>query len=366
MRRLLCIVGRMNAGGAETFLMKMFRHMDREKYQMDFCVADRRAGIYDEEIRQLGGEIYYTVPKSKSPVGSFVRIYDLVRKNKYMAVMRISQNALSGMELLAARLGGAERLVFRSSNTHTYGGRMHEVVHFMFRPFLNKVCNVRIAPSTEAGVFMFGRGNIDKVHLLHNALDLSTFRFDGEVRKAYREDLGIGGAYVVGHIGRFNRQKNHSFLLRVFACLLKKRKNAVLLLVGEGELESEIRAEVADLGLEDHVRLMGVRQDIAPLLFAMDVFVFPSLFEGLPNTVVEAQTTGLPCVIADTITREVCIADNVHQESLLASAEKWCDAILSTEDETHVREDATLIMREAGYDIRESVREFEACVFGEQ
>ena len=177
---------------------------------------------------------------------------------------------------------------------------------------------------------MFGKGCVasGKATLVHNAVDLDYFRFDPEDRADCRAELQLDDRLVVGHVGRFNQQKNHSFLLDVFAEIAQKRPDAVLLLVGKGELEQAVRQKADALGIADKVIFAGVRSDIPRVLSAMDVFVFPSLYEGMPNTVIEAQATGLPCVIADTITPEADVTGLVQYLPLSLEADKWAEAAL--------------------------------------
>lgn len=366
MKRLLCIVGAMNRGGAETFLMKLYRQLDRTKHQMDFCVASSVPGDYDAEIKQLGGRILYITPKSKNPFASFWNMYQLVKRNRYHAVLRISQHSLSCLELLAARLAGAKKAIFRSSNTQSCGGCCNRLLHRMFVPLAYFIPTVRIAPSAEAAQFMFG--TTKGVHILQNGLDTQAFAFSAAKRQELRQALQVQDKFVVGHIGRFNFQKNHLFLLHIFAEIKKQQPNAVLWLIGKGELEKQVKQQAENLGMADCVQFLGVRADIPSLLAAMDVFVFPSLFEGMPNTVIEAQTNGLPCLIADTITPQAKQTDIVHFMSLTQSPEKWAKKALeiAAEQTLDKRPQAAQQMCAAGYDIAEVVQQFTQLVFGEE
>lgn len=368
MKRLLCIVGSMNAGGAETFLMKMYRALDKQKYQMDFAVAELEKGFYDDEIVSMGGKIHHIIPKSKGILKNFNDIRRLVRDNNYNYVMRISQHSLSGLELLAAELGGAKVRIFRSSNSNTTSNsKLNQILHklCMFMP--NTFSTVRIAPSTEAANFMFGEDCIKqgRAELLPNAIDTNTFKYNETLRKQIRNEFNINeNELVVGHIGRFNQQKNHKFLIEVFAEVLKQKPNALLMLVGDGEKKREIKEQIKALGIEKSVIFTGIRSDVPALLSAMDMFVFPSFYEGMPNTVIEAQATGLPCVIADTITEEAGVTDCVHFMSLSDSAKVWADKVLSLLDKDKVdRSFYSDKMKNAGYDIGSCVKQFVKLTF---
>lgn len=324
-KRLLCIVGGMNRGGAETFLMKIFRVIKEYGYKMDFAVAIEYEGDYDAEIRRMGGVIYHITPKSKGIVKNFKDIIKLVHNNKYKYVLRTSQHSLSAIELFAAKLGGASYRVFRSSNSNTTTGGIDVILHRIFLFLPRWFSNIRIAPSKIAAEFMFGKNCIEKgsAKLIHNGLDLDQFKFNLEHREAIRARLKIEDKLVVGHVGRFNQQKNHLFLIETFNEMVKIDNNAVLLLVGKGELETAIKNRVVELRLEDKVLFLGVRDDIPQLMAAIDLIVFPSLYEGMPNTIIEAQALGVPCIISDTITEEVKLTELVREKSLSESSDEW-------------------------------------------
>lgn len=366
MKRILCIVGSMDVGGAESFLMRVYRNLDRSRYQMDFAVATQKKGYYDEEILALGGKLHPITPKTAGIMKNFFGIRKLVRDNQYCYVLRTSQHALSALELLAAWLGGAKIRTFRSSNSNTISGSKKQVLIHKLCSFMPKwFANVRIAPSTLAAEFMFGKGCIQKgkAILMHNGLDLAYCHYDPQGAAEIRKELGVKeNELVVGHIGRLSAQKNHTFLLKTFAEMVKERPSSKLLLVGMGELEQQLREQTHTLGIEKNVIFAGVRSDIPRVLSAMDVFVFPSLYEGMPNTVIEAQATGLPCVIADTITREADITGLVQYISLADTPEQWAKQALSAVGCS--RKDPLADFVENKYDIQSVVDQFVQLCFG--
>ncbi len=330
MKRCLCIIDSLDAGGAETFLMKISRILPSNEYQFDFIVS-KGNGCYTEEVLARGGKIYQIPTRRKNLWGAFFGIRSVVKKNKYDTVLKLGENSLAVVDLIAAKLGGAKNLALRSCNAPTGLSKKALFVHRFFRPILNRMATVKLAPSGLAAEFMFGKSK--KVKLVNNGVDLNVFKFSESDRIDIRKDFGLGEKLVVGHVGRFHEQKNHRYLLEIFREIHKQNEDSVLVLVGTGALEEEIRAWIQEMDLQDYVILMGQRFDIPQLLSAMDVFVFPSLYEGMPNTVIEAQATGLPCVIADTITREANITELVHYLSLNEPASKWaekaiCEALL--------------------------------------
>ena len=365
MKRLLCIVNNMNTGGAETFLMKLYRSIDRTQYQFDFCVTEPGEGFYYEEIRRLGGRIHKIEGKSKHPIRSMVMLWKLVREERYESVIRMGWYAFTALDLLVAKLAGAKRVALRSA-TGTMSGSWKKrlFLHWIPLPIARLVPNVKIAPSDLAAQFMFGKRAYEtgKVLLLNNGVDTSQFVFDEQVRRQLREKLGLDDGFVVGHVGRLSSQKNHKFLFQIFHKIKAERPDAMLCLVGGGELEHSLRQQVRQLGLEESVRFLGIRSDVPRLLMAFDVMVFPSFFEGMPNTVIEAQATGLHCVIADTITKGAAVTDRVEYLSLEDSADTWAQQALQYA-KPYERPDMKPAFVEKGYDISAVAEQFCRVMF---
>lgn len=366
MKRLLCILNNMNSGGAETFLMKLYRALDKTQYQMDFCINVPEHCFYEDEILTLGGQIYRIPSKSESFSAFCAQLSDLVCSQHYRYVLRITSNAAGFLDLKLAKKAGAACCIARSSNSSDGDSLKSAVVHRLGRLFCQSSVDVMLAPSDLAAQYTFGKRAYQRgtVSILHNGIDLNIYRFDPQARAEIRRSFAIGKhTHVFGHIGRFMQQKNHAFLLDVFAECLKRAPDSVLLLVGKGELEEQIREKAALLGLSDRILFTGVRSDVPALLSAMDCFVFPSFYEGMPNTVIEAQATGLPCVISDRITREADLTGLVHYLPL-GNAEKWADAALSCigAERTDTRE---AFIRQQ-YDIESVTQQFARLVFGEE
>jgi len=352
-KRVLCIISSLDAGGAETFLMKVSRSLPSDEYQLDFIVSVGN-GCYTFEVLARGGKIYQIPQRTKDFWGAFNGIKKIVKDNRYDTVLKLGENSLAVFDLIAAKLGGARNLALRSCNAPTGLSFKARCIHNFFMPLLNWIVTVKIAPSQLAAQFMFGKSS--DIKLLNNGVDLSVYRFMAQDRIKIREEFGLKDKLVVGHVGRFHKQKNHGYLLEIFKEIYKKRNDAILLLVGTGSLECEVSEQISKLGLENNVILTGQRFDIPALLSAMDVFIFPSLHEGMPNTVIEAQATGLPCVIADTITQEADITGLVHYLSLKESPEYWAEKALSLISD--VRQDTSVMLANEGYDIKNVAKEF--------
>ena len=364
MKRLLCLLSGMNAGGAETFLMKLYRRIDHTKYQFDFCINVKEKCFYEDEICALGGRIF-RIPSKSENLKEFKRqLSDLVKREKYQHVLRITSNTMGFLDLKVAKKAGAEVCCARSSNSSDGSGLKEKLAHIIGRLMYGKYVDIAFAPSDLAAIYTFGRDAYrnGSVHILHNAVDLDVFHYDEEAKWKIRQEFGIDPeTTVLGHVGRFTEQKNHMFLADIFKCIKEKSSNTVLLLVGEGPLKEQFEKRAAELGIIDSVIFAGVRSDVPSLLSAMDVMVFPSFYEGMPNTVIEAQATGLPCVIADTITREAKITDLVDYLSLEESAEHWAQVVMNKADGK--RTDTKQSFVENEYDILTVVKGFINIIF---
>lgn len=363
-QRLLCIVSNMDTGGAETFLMKMYRQLDRNRYQMDFVVSGDGRGYYEDEIEQLGGIIYRITRKTEDFVAFRRELAAAVRDDGCPCVLRIGSDALSAIDLWVAKRAGARRLALRSSNASDGKGSLGMFLQKAFRRLLTSVADVKIAPSDLAAAYTFGPKAVSngEVHYLCNALDLNAYTFSPESRSAIRSELRIEpDALVVGHVGRFAQQKNHGFLIEVFAELLKVRPDARLVLVGQGELEGEVRAKAKAFGVLDGIVFAGVRPDVPALLSAFDVLALPSLYEGMPNVVIEAQAAGLRCAVSDTVTRQADVTGLVEYLPI-DDPTAWTKALESAA--TMERLDTRTAMAAAGYDISSEAKKFVKLVYG--
>lgn len=356
--RMLCCMSNMNIGGAETFLMKQYRKLDRTKYQMDFCVYSN--GDYDDEILALGGKIYHLDNiKSKDFFKTLSQIKKIVSEGKYKSFLCSSVRAGTSFELLAAKAGGAEKLIFRSASTNCYGGKIHKVLRKIVSVLAHWIPNVMLAPSTQAAEYAFGKNCIKsgKAHLLNNGIDMDIYKFHIADREKIRKELFMENSFVIGHVGRFHKEKNHRFMIDILKEALKKDKNVVMMFVGSGELEEEIKKYAEECCVQDSVRFLGFREDIPELMSAMDVFLFPSEFEGMPNSVIEAQALSLHCVVSDSVTNEVKITDLVEFKSLNDSAESWVEQLLKY-NSGYERKNMKDIFKTEKYDIDSVANEF--------
>lgn len=327
--RILQVVTHMERGGLESMIMNYYRHIDREKVQFDFLVHRQEQAAFDDEIESLGGRIYRLprlVPWSKNYLAALNRFFDEHSEHK---IVHVHQDCLSSVILKVAAQHNVPVRIAHSHNANQDRNLKYPIKLWYRREIPQYATNL-FACGKDAGDWMFGDA---PYQVIDNAIDVAAYTCDPAKRTEMRRKLEIAGELVVGHVGRFNPQKNHPFLLAIFAALLKKEPNAVLLLVGGGEDMSKIQAKTQKLGIADHVRFMGVRSDVADLMQAMDAFVFPSLYEGLPVTMVEAQAAGLPCIISDKVPPECIITEGlVDIMPLSAGAETWSEKLLEKRD----------------------------------
>lgn len=365
MKRLLCILSGMNAGGAETFLMKIYRTIDKSEYQMDFCINVQEKCFYEDEILALGGRIFRIPEKSKNLKEFKQQLSSLVKNEHYEYVLRITSSAMGFMDLKIAKKAGAKVCCARSSNSSDGDGLKAKIAHKLGRFLYSRYVDVSIAPSDLAAAYTFGKNAYEKgkVSTLHNAVDLDVFRYNDTARNFIRKEFGISDSTtVIGHVGRFSNQKNHLFLADIFKSVKNLKSDSVLLLVGVGELKEDFERKISEIGIRDSVIFAGVRSDVPDLLSAIDVFVFPSFYEGMPNTVIEAQATGLPCIISNTITKEVAITELVEFCSLSDTADHWAETAVMKASKQRLDTKNKFIEEE--YDIESVAKRFISLIFG--
>ena len=327
--KVLHISGTMNMGGQETFIMNVMRNIDREEYQFGIVVHSQEKGYYDDEIEKLGGKIYRITPISKGIIKHCKDLARVIKSENYSIVHRHVATSVVWIEMLTAKLCGVKKRIVHS---HSKSNDKSLFLHKINRPLLNLFTNYRFACSKEAGEFLFGKHK--KFQIIPNGINPSDFCYSLEKRTKIRNELQVDdNELIIGHIGRFTYAKNHEFLLEIFKKITEKKKNVKLLLVGDGELRNEINNKIEELNLVKKVIMLGNRSDVATIMSGIDVFVFPSRYEGLPVTLVEAQAAGLCCVISGNMTHEVdLIPENIKRISLSEDADVWADTILKTKE----------------------------------
>lgn len=356
--RVLQCVTIMNRNGLENRLMDIYRNIDRTQIQFDFMTNRAESGQFDEEIQKLGGKVYHM---SKITPRNFLRylseLDSFFKEHKEYQIVHSHLNTLSTWPLQAAKNAGVPVRIAHSRNA-SMDVNIKMLYKAFSRIFINGQATERFACSRSAGVWLFGEEQVckDTFHVIPNAIQLEKFLYSEEIRNMMRSELKIGkDEFAVVCVARFSEQKNHVYLFKVFKEILKKRPNSKLYLVGAGELENELHNEAKKLCIEDSVIFMGSRSDVGKVLTAMDLFLFPSFYEGFGTVIVEAQCSCLPLVASDTIPNETKLCDCVEFMSIKDNPEVWAEKAIQLVRKT-TRKDNSLLIRENGYDIRESYK----------
>ena len=357
MIRILQSVSNMDRGGIETMLMNYYRHLDRDQFQFDFLVNKEKPGFFDAEVRSLGGRIFMGPGLSPLKYPEYLRyMKTLLDREKEIKVLHAHNEAMEFYALNGAKKAGFPVRIAHAHNTHLPRG-LKLPVKLVCKEMIPGAATDYFACGRDAGIYYFGekRWNESGV-LIHNAIDLERFGYRREVRTRLRREYQLENKLVVGSVARFMVQKNHTRMLEQFACLKKIYPNSHLLLAGEGELQAAMEEKAKRLGIYDSVSFLGVQKDTSIWYQAMDVFLMPSLFEGLPVVGIEAKASGLPCVFSDTITDEILLSDRAVRLSLEQPDEVWAKELIRLGTADRDRAEGTGIVRSAGYDIVEETK----------
>ena len=345
------IMGKWVGGGVEAVVMNYYRNIDRSKIQFDFICDEDSTNIPYDEIDSLGGKVIIC-PKYQKVFKYQKELKRIFRENNY-PIVHSHINVLSIFPLRAAKKAEVPIRIAHSHSTSNRKEWKKNLLKSILKPFSKVYANRYMCCSEYAGRWLFGSKEYDKgnVYLLNNAIDLDKYRYNEIIRKSKREELGIEkNTFVVGHIGRFVEQKNHRFLIDLFNEIHKDNKNSILLLVGQGPLMQEMMEKVNDLNLNNSVMFLGQRTDVNELYQAFDIFLLPSLYEGLGMVMIEAQCSGLPCIASTEVPKVSKIRENVDFIKLTDSIEKWSSEInqyMITD-----RDANTIEIENAGYNIK--------------
>ena len=355
--RILHVLGNMNLGGAESRTMDLYRHIDRSRVQFDFLVHTDEACYFDNEIKELGGHIYrvprfriYNYFSYRKALKNFFRTHNEFR------MVQGHMTSTASVYLPIAKRAGIPVTIAHARSAGVDQGLKGKITRWMRRN-LAKRADYLFTCSELAGRAVFGDKAVErgKTIFIPNAIDCAAFAYDEEKRQQIRKELGVQNKYVIGHVGRFHYAKNHEYLIEIFAALCrmpkgeKADKDYALLLLGEGEGMEPAKELAKHLGIREQVIFAGNKANVYDYYQAMDYFVYPSRFEGLPGTMVEAQASGLRCLMSDGICEEVVVTQLVKTMNIQAPAKEWAEHIRMTEEYerfSHVKE-----MQKAGFDV---------------
>lgn len=357
--RILHVLGSLSLGGAESRIMDLYRNIDRQEMQFDFLVHSSGKEHFDEEIEALGGRIYrvprfkvYNLFGYKKAIKSFFAVH-----HEFRAVHG-HMTSTASIYLPIAKRSGIPITIGHARSAGVAGGLKGMLTKVIRYP-LKYRADYCLACSKKAGESVYGKRWVkkEKVEVIPNAIDAKKYIYDKKVRTELRDKMELNDKLVIGHVGSFREAKNHAFLIQIFELLYKKRKDAVLILLGEGTLMESVKQQVSEAGLTQVVWFLGNKEDVSPYYQIMDYLVFPSFYEGLPGSIVEAQTAGLRCLVSDSITKEVGITELVEFYSLDRTAGEWAEHILETCDYT--RESRFEDIKRAGFDIGAQIERYE-------
>jgi len=339
-----------NPGGIESYLLSVLELFRDDKLHFDF-VTDFSAVAWKEQLEEYGAEIYFIPPKGKGMLKHWKALWKLLKEHP--GYKQVYFNVLDAGAAITMLVPWIKR---RKIITHSHNGSTDKkVLHYICRPWMRAMTKKYVGCSHLAAAFMFGE-NIEKrrtVEIVPNAINSTKFQYNQEIRAKKRQELGIDDRFVVLHVGRLTRQKNPIGLIDIFEQLVHLDSSAVLVSVGTGDAEEQVKQYIRKKDLNSDIHLLGVRNDVAELMQAADVFLLPSLYEGLPIVCVEAQATGLPCVISDNITSEVDLTGRVTFLSLNLGKREWASELLRQRKRARESDVSQLIS--AGYDSQHNV-----------
>lgn len=357
--RVLHVLGSLNIGGAESRIMDIYRHIDKSRVQFDFVVHTQKKGFFEEEIESLGGAVYRIPRFQLYNYFQYKKCWrKLLEKHKEWKIIHGHMTSTAAIYLPIAKSFEQVVTIAHARSAGVDQGIKGKLTKWM-RKSLSKKTDYCFACSSEAGKAVFGASamKLGKVKILPNTIDAKKFSFSEGKRKLIRERLGIETGTVIGHVGRFHPCKNHEFLIRVFYEYLKSNKNSYLLLIGEGSEMEAVQKKTIELGISSRVIFAGNRSDVENYYSAMDYFVFPSFYEGMPGTVIEAQAAGLPCLVSNRITSEVKVTDLVTFLDIDENPEDWT-AYLNGEG-LNTNRDRYKEIVDVGFDVCKQAKQYE-------
>lgn len=359
--RIAHVAGGLTTGGVESVLYNYFSHMNRENYELYYISYDKPNEEVKKRFEALGFHVFEVYKKKEHFFKSCMQVVKILKENQIQIIHSHMTLVCFITSFLAKFCGVKASIAHSHLAQHVTGGKKY--LYAIFKWLTRLTSDYYVACGEEAAIYLYGKIRLQKgnVMLMHNAIDTRLFAYEEKVRRQVQKELGIEDCFCVGNVGRFTEQKNHLFLLDIFKEITKRMENAVLLLLGEGPLENAVREKAARLSLEQNVKFLGSSSQVYKYYQAMDVFLLPSLYEGLAVSLVEAQCSGLPVVTADTVTEEIRLADNYEVLSLSDSPEKWAEAVCAYEGKKEAvlrqRKAAESMIQQAGYDIeKEAIR----------
>ena len=358
---VLHVVGRLNIGGAESRIMDLYRNIDREKVQFHFMQHTAERCAFEDEVERLGGKVYHVPRFNVKNYFTYKKAWkDFFKAHPEIKVVQGHMTSTAAIYLPIAKKAGVEVTIAHARSAGVDPGIKGKITAFLRRNLYEK-CDYRFTCSELAGEAVFGDQNQipRKAIFIPNAIEVDKFKFDEETREQIRYELGIKDKFVIGHVGRFSHMKNHKYMLQILKqCIKIEKENrlpeTMLMFLGDGEMKEEIMEEAVAMGISSRVLFLGNKRDVYRYYQAMDYFLLPSLYEGLPGTAVEAQASGLPGIMSDTVTREAIVTDLLQVRSIKENPELWAEQIMKAEkkNRSHYAQE----VKDASFDVKEQAK----------
>ena len=330
--RVLHAVPKMDREGIQSFLMNVYRNIDREKIQFDFLIHSKEKGAFDDEILSLGGRLFHLNKLSSKYFFYYQNdLFSFLKENEYN-ILHSHLNLLSSFTLSSAKKAGVPVRIAHSHSSSISDVGLKKVIKLFAKTQMNKYATNKFACSKEAGIWQFGKKtqSAGEVKIIPNGIEIEKFLFSEANRKEVRKRYNIEEkAFVLGHVGGFRKVKNHEFLLKIFAKIKMMKEEAILMLVGSGEFESEIKELASRLCVLNSIVFTGSVTNVNEYYSAFDSFVFPSMYEGLGIVLIEAQANGLPCFASNVVPIEANLSDAYFSLSLNDSEQEWATCIVN-------------------------------------
>lgn len=352
MKILIILTTKFEMCGITNSVMNYYRCMDKSDMIIDFVVPNKIVNRLRTEIENNGGKIFELQMRNRNPIIYLKKLTKIIQTGEYDSVHAHGNSCTLAVEMYAAKIAGTKIRIAHSRNTTC----IHKALHIFLRPIFDRTYTHGFACGKDAGRWLF---RDKQFTVITNGNDIDKFAFNRTIRHEYRKKYNLEGKKVIGHVGLFNFQKNHEFLIEVINELVKICPNCILIAVGDGELKPSIEQKVKEMGLMDSVIFTGQSLEVEKLIQAMDIMILPSRYEGLPNVVIEWQIACLPSLISDKVTREVQLTNLVEVMPLEAGAEVWAKRIsqIVLVDRDSIKEQVVRQITEAGFNVKENAKE---------
>lgn len=351
MKKVLFIEAAYLKGGIETFILNVAKNIDQKKFEL-YLLKECEIASIESDFLALGGKIIRITSFSENKIRYLKDLKDIIKKYNF-DIIHINKNSLSNpLPIIISKKYKVPKIILHSHNTNPTNGNASIRVHNFFKHKMKKYNLIRLACSEKAAHWMFNDN--DQYDIIKNGIDVDDYKYSETSRILKRKELGIDDQLCIVSVGRLSKQKNPFFIIDIFEKILESHKNSLLFMIGTGELESELKSYIVNKNIEKNVKLLGSRNDIDELLQAMDIFLMPSLYEGLPISAIEAQASGLPMLISSTVDNGVILLESTEVEKLESIPEKWAAHLLKLYSKS-IRKNTADVLRKSGYDIKNTV-----------